>query len=488
MSAKSSRQRTAAERPQPRQPKPEAKAERRAERAAAEAADALHIADRFDLAARLLAAWHPKPADADKLNTASDVLKAERERYEAHGTAAAFAAADPLSRLADDERAELCRRLAVALAMYDEADAIRGGDYRAAAAVQAVAADKLSADELAAYAFAVWAMSGERHAYASDSGTRNVPNLTKAARDDKLSGVAVRERSELEVEPPPALAAAEPIRLPDSIEVANFARPTLPYSLPLPAAEAALWIHEAEAMLRRYWAGYGFDAQRSKGVAMPHRFLMALLLQLAAKARAERTTRLVVPASEVLRWAYPDGHGQLRRDWANVSRGLWLAGALWIGGGDGFAHRLIDIPRIPDSAEAWRTGSVEIGVSLPSLKDTASLKGGRVQYEQLARYGHSDGAAYRAYLSAQAVLDRTARRGHPTKRSASSRQVGRVPSFDSDELAALAGLDSRRHNEYRRRAIAAFETLAHDGLIDLEHDTTADVWRLFGPPDDSGKR
>ena len=123
------------------------------------------------------------------------------------------------------------------------------------------------------------------------------------------------------------------------------------------------------------------------------------------------------------------------------------------------------IPRRPEERVAFRF-----------VIPTGAASGARVDWPTLCEYGRESAALYRAYLSASAVLDHTAKKGEPLQ--AGSGQLARmVPTFHADELARMAGYSE--HRQSRQRALAAFERLADDSVIDLQ--PFGNGWRILGP-------
>lgn len=422
--------------------------------------------------------------DDSRMDVALAMLETERERFLSHGIDEAKAV-DIAGRLSDDETIEVSRRVTLK-AFGADADTDIDSIAEAQSALRRSQIALGETEWLAVYVphlLAVWASSGARHAYQTDVMSRNVPNLTKAAKDKKLTGVS---RAAIPIQATAhnghdvqnssvSTACAPACQLPDTIRVASFLEPTLPYKLPR-AADGSKWIHSAEAYFRQY-----AKAQIVKGSPLPHRMLMAMLIQLGAQAREQQTTRFVIPADEFLRWIYPEGNPALARDWYRMSTALKVAGELWVKTPDGMhAMKLLNVEQVPDALQAWHSGNVEVSLRFPNLRNEASYKGGRIHYDQLAQYGVSNVGAYRAYLSAQAVLDRNGFNGKGRQRGHDKGTF----KFTADDLAAMSGLDSTSGQNPRatkKRGIAAFETLAADGIIDLEHDGKADIWRIWAP-------
>lgn len=201
----------------------------------------------------------------------------------------------------------------------------------------------------------------------------------------------------------------------------------------------------------------------------------------------------------VERWLFPDGWANKRRDWSKIGEALEQMrrelGYVPVNGG---RIALVVPSAIPGSRDF---PFIEFTIRVPPV----AASGARLDWDTLRRYRLESATLYRAYLSAIAFLDRSARRGHgitseigapvlkpdgkPKRRKGGSiirsetnlipnRHARYVQAMDDSDLTRLIGLnpDIRDH---RYKARKAFERLHADGVIDLRMDRKE--YRIFGP-------
>ena len=139
----------------------------------------------------------------------------------------------------------------------------------------------------------------------------------------------------------------------------------------------------------------------------------------------------------------------------------------------------------------------------------AAAAGDRADWVTLCRYRLQSAALYRAYLSVVTHLGKTARSGQPITREIPAPVLGpdgepirgkggrirrsrteRIPNpqarfqrlLNASDFTRMIGLDPAVR-PYRQRAVAAFERMHRDGIIELvEEPGKTRTWRVFGPP------
>ena len=215
-------------------------------------------------------------------------------------------------------------------------------------------------------------------------------------------------------------------------------------------------------------AGGRSFASGGGGAPWPLRLFVGAILHAPYAARDGYGRWLMLPASDVIRWLHPDGWKNQRSRWRQFPDALRQLDQLRIYIPGTGSVRLVAadvIPRSPEERVAFRF-----------VIPTGAASGARVDWPTLCDYGRESAALYRAYLSASAVLDHTARKGEPAR--AGGGQLERMlPTFAADELARMAGYCQDRKS--RQRALAAFGRLAEDGVIDLQ--PFGNGWRILGP-------
>ena len=223
------------------------------------------------------------------------------------------------------------------------------------------------------------------------------------------------------------------------------------------------------------WLLEAFDAAGGRafasgggGAPWPLRLFVGAILHAPYAARDGYGRWLMLPARDVIRWLHPDGWKNQRSRWRQFPDALRQLDQLRITIPGGDLVRLVAVDRLP----AGPDGVVAFRFLIP----TGAASGARVDWPTLCEYGRESAALYRAYLSASAVLDHTAKKGEPLQ--AGSGQLERmVPTFAADELARMAGYCDDRKS--RQRALAAFGRLAEDSVIDLQ--PVGNRWRILGP-------
>lgn len=203
----------------------------------------------------------------------------------------------------------------------------------------------------------------------------------------------------------------------------------------------------------------------------------------------------------VERWFWPDGWGRNRyARWEAIPKAL-----------ESMTRRLCYLP-VPDLGRVPM-----LFASIPGARDhpliefslrvpRSGARGARFDWPIFTRLGASSASQGRGYLSAVALLARSAHAGHPITQTLPAPVLGPdgkpargkggaivrskseripnpharyVPSLTDADLARLLGYPGKPHRMARARAVKAFEALADAGLIDLARE--GDRWRIFGP-------
>ena len=257
------------------------------------------------------------------------------------------------------------------------------------------------------------------------------------------------------------------------------------------------------------WLLWAFSAAGGRGLsegrvaASALHLFFGVLLHLGIAQRDGYWHALRFPLDYVVRWFYPDGWINIRRDWDRFPAALHYLRQHFthVPVGDYDVAVLIPtkIPRTPTAREVEFFGRVP-----PSARS-----GIRLDWPQLCLYATQRESTYRAYLAAVAFLDRSAHEGHPITAKVGApilkdgRRVRRkggvlvrdpsqlipnpqarfVPWLKVADLAQMIGFDST--NRFRRRdAREAFERLHADKVVDLysEGKGKSKRFRIFGPP------
>ena len=254
----------------------------------------------------------------------------------------------------------------------------------------------------------------------------------------------------------------------------------------------------------------GGDTERpGRGAPLDLRVFVGALLSVPETARDGRDVRIPITVGELADLLYPNGWNRAnrRRDWESFRRSLRNLDRLRVPievDGHMVGVQVVNAFVIPRS---WDRGqaSVVLRVAIPA----SAARGARVNWDRLRVYGAESAPLYRAYLSVCAVLDYSARNGHGITQRIGAPQVdqhgkrirgkgGRIirsatekvpnPSakfvgkLTDDDVRRLVGLHAQ-HHENRKRARAALERLAGDGVIDLRTFRDGCV-QIFAPDED----
>ena len=254
----------------------------------------------------------------------------------------------------------------------------------------------------------------------------------------------------------------------------------------------------------------GGDTERpGRGAPLDLRVFVGALLSVPETARDGRDVRIPITVGELADLLYPNGWNRAnrRRDWESFRRSLRNLDRLRVPievDGHMVGVQVVNAFVIPRS---WDRGQapVVLRVAIPA----SAARGARVNWDRLRVYGAGSAPLYRAYLSVCAVLDYSARNGHGITQRIGAPQVdqhgkrirgkgGRIirsatekvpnPSvkfvgkLTDDDVRRLVGLHAQ-HHENRKRARAALERLAGDGVIDLRTFRDGCV-QIFAPDED----
>lgn len=307
--------------------------------------------------------------------------------------------------------------------------------------------------------------------------------------------------------------------------------PTLPGfpgpDAPTPSDQPALPGFEPTVTACPSWLLWLYDCaggermSQGRGAPWDMHFFVSSFLHLANRQRDGQWKTLRFPhlvrheadwpmpdTPSIERWLFPEGwlKQNVARDWHklpealdHMKRELGYVPVANLDGMPGLGRIALVYPSvIPDSRD-WRF--VEFTIRVP----TAAASGARVDWDLLRKYRLESAALYRAYLSACAVLDHAAHKGHgitaeigaPVLRPDGklkrrkggaimrseteilpNRHAHFVKPLNDRDLTRLIGLnpDIRKHRYNARKAL---ERLHDDGVIDLRKEGPA--WRLFAP-------
>ena len=244
----------------------------------------------------------------------------------------------------------------------------------------------------------------------------------------------------------------------------------------------------------------GQSMAQGRGAPWSMRLFIGAMLHLKVADRTGQWRTLRFPVEEVIQWLHPDGWANRRRDFDKFPAAL-----------DAMRRQLsyVPVPGVGSVAMMFpsvipRSPSdplVEFTIRIPD----SAAHGARIDWPTLCKYGTDSASLYRAYLSATALLDRSAHKGHPITRllpAPETRPDGKpkrrkggsivrsttelipnpqgrfVAPLTEADLARMIGLDPDR-KQYRHRAREAFERMAADGVIELVREGKG--FRLFGP-------
>ena len=262
-------------------------------------------------------------------------------------------------------------------------------------------------------------------------------------------------------------------------------------------------------LLSLYDQAGGNTERPGRGAPLDLRVFVGALLSVPETARDGRDVRIPITVGELADLLYPNGWNRAnrRRDWESFRRSLRNLDRLRVPievDGHMVGVQVVNAFVIPRS---WDRGqaSVVLRVAIPA----SAARGARVNWDRLRVYGAESAPLYRAYLSVCAVLDYSARNGHGITQRIGAPQVdqhgkrirgkgGRIirsatekvpnPSakfvgkLTDDDVRRLVGLHAQ-HHENRKRARAALERLAGDGVIDLRTFRDGCV-QIFAPDED----
>ena len=246
-------------------------------------------------------------------------------------------------------------------------------------------------------------------------------------------------------------------------------------------------------LLSLYDQAGGETERPGRGAPLDLRVFVGALLSVPETARDGRDVRIPITVGELADWLYPNGwdRSNRRRGWESFRQSLKNLDRLRVPievDGHVVGVQVVNAFVIPRS---WDRGqaSVVLRVAIPA----SAARGARVNWDRLRVYGAESAPLYRAYLSACAVLDYSARNGHGITQQIGAatldqhgkplrRKDGRiirsqtetvpnpaakfVGKLTDDDVRRLVGLHAQ-HHENRKRARAALERLGNDGVIDL---------------------
>ena len=248
-------------------------------------------------------------------------------------------------------------------------------------------------------------------------------------------------------------------------------------------------------LLSLYDQAGGETERPGRGAPLDLRVFVGALLSVPETARDGRDVRIPITVGELADWLYPNGwdRSNRRRGWESFRQSLKNLDRLRVPievDGHMVGVQVVNAFVIPRSWDGGKA-SVVLRVAIPA----SAARGARVNWDRLRVYGAESAPLYRAYLSACAVLDYSARNGHgitqqigapeldqrgkPLRRKDGRRRIIRstretipnpaakfVGKLTDDDVRRLVGLHAQ-HHENRKRARSALERLNSDGVIDL---------------------
>ena len=263
-----------------------------------------------------------------------------------------------------------------------------------------------------------------------------------------------------------------------------------------PADGGPAWLPGLEPAVRGCpsWLLWAYDRaggplmRQGRGAPWELRLLIGSLLHLAVDQRDGEWRTLRLETREVERWLHPHGWSNRRRDWEKLPEALvrMRERLSWVPvRGVGLVAMAVPTV-IPEQRD---NPLIEFSVRVPS----SAAHGARIDWPRLCAYGADSAVLYRAYLAVTALLDVSARRGHPQtaeiplKQQRAARDKETVmpnptarfaPTLTNADLARMIGFDAT-NKLHRTRARKAFERLAADEVIDLRRETPTE-WRVLG--------
>ena len=246
-------------------------------------------------------------------------------------------------------------------------------------------------------------------------------------------------------------------------------------------------------LLSLYDQAGGETERPGRGAPLDLRVFVGALLSVPETARDGRDVRIPITVGDLADWLYPNGwdRSNRRRGWESFRQSLKNLDRLRVPievDGHMVGVQVVNAFVIPRS---WDRGqaSVVLRVAIPA----SAARGARVNWDRLRVYGAESAPLYRAYLSACAVLDYSARNGHGITQQIGAPELNQhgkplrskdgriirstretipnpaakfVGKLTDDDVRRLVGLHAQ-HHENRKRARAALERLDSDGVIDL---------------------
>ena len=237
------------------------------------------------------------------------------------------------------------------------------------------------------------------------------------------------------------------------------------------------------------------------------RLFVGSLLSLPLEFRDGRSQSMTLTTGQLAKWLQPAGWNRRAADFEKLRAALLGLQDLRVPLAGGGLLQVVTCKLLPTVFDRGRS-PVIVAVSIPG----GAARGAPVDWELLHRYGAESAGLYRAYLSVSAVVDYSARggraltktipapvvdaSGQPKRRRGGKMlrsKVDRIPNpaeryvgwLSPDDLRRMVGLKAD-HRENRRRARSDLERLEADGVVVVEHGTSANRnrVRLWGPDGD----
>lgn len=244
----------------------------------------------------------------------------------------------------------------------------------------------------------------------------------------------------------------------------------------------------------------GQSMAQGRGAPWPMGLFVGAMLQLAVERRDGHWYTIRRTTTEVEGWLHPNGwdrHNR-RKYWHRFPEALHA-----------MAKRLsyVPVPGVGSVAmlfpsvipERPTDPLVEFTIRVPRN----AAHGARIDWPTLLRYRSHSASMFRAYLTACALLDSRAHKGHGITAEIRAPIIGDdgeplrkrgvvlrgdelvphpmqqlAPALTDEDLANLIGFDGT-DRRYRKLAVGAWERLSNDGVIDLRREGGG--WRLYAP-------
>ncbi len=250
-------------------------------------------------------------------------------------------------------------------------------------------------------------------------------------------------------------------------------------------------------LVRLFQAVGGTTMRRGKGAPWELRLFIGALLHLGVAQRDGQWHTLDIPTADVIRWLHGDEWQNKRRDWHKLPEALFairngLNAVAVPGIGSVQIMSVPVIPLVPTDP------LVRFAVMVPP----SAAHGIKIDWPTMCAYGKVSAPIFCAYLASQAALDVSAHKGSAITRTIGApvrdadgktlRRKGRVKrdhgkqvanpaaqfvrSYSKHDLTRMAGMDPS-NKVHRHRALAAFEHLHNDGVIEMHRD--GNHWRIF---------